>query len=263
MSRIRTVKPELFRHELLDAITQSSGLPIGFCFIGLFTCADREGRFRWKPKQLKLDVLPYSELDFEVILNVLVSNKFLTKYTVDGEEYACFTNWHKHQIINNRERASELPPPPGLTAEVCSNVTMANNPKKQKKPMFHVDQAEIMRIFEHWKCIMKCSHAKFDSSRQRCIQKALEMGYSVDELCRAIEGCNATPYNMGHNDFNQKYNSIQLIFRHADQIERFIQHYYSPPTIKTKADQLTKTNVDNMQAWLAKIKNDLSNGGEK
>jgi hypothetical protein len=68
---------------------------------------------------------------------------------------------------------------------------------------------------------------------------------------------------MGHNDFNQKYNSIQLIFRHADQIERFIQHYYSPPTIKTKADQLTKTNVDNMQAWLAKIKNDLSNGGEK
>ena len=64
MARIRTVKPDLFRHEALYELEIETGLPIRFSFAGLFTTCDRRGRFKWKPRQLKLDVLPYDNLDF-------------------------------------------------------------------------------------------------------------------------------------------------------------------------------------------------------
>ena len=46
MSRIRTVKPELFKHEELFDTELASGLPLRLAFTGLFTVADCEGRFK-------------------------------------------------------------------------------------------------------------------------------------------------------------------------------------------------------------------------
>ncbi len=52
MAKIRTIKPELFRHDGLFEAEIQSGLPLRLAFMGLFTCCDRAGRFRWKPKAL-------------------------------------------------------------------------------------------------------------------------------------------------------------------------------------------------------------------
>ena len=46
MARIRTVKPELFRHEELFLPEKESGLPLRLSLIGLFTVADTKGRFK-------------------------------------------------------------------------------------------------------------------------------------------------------------------------------------------------------------------------
>ncbi|MFT3741111.1 MAG: Cro/CI family transcriptional regulator [Gammaproteobacteria bacterium] len=59
MNRIRTVKPQLFKHDELYDAEQIYQLPLRLAFIGLFTCCDRDGRFKWKPKPLKSDILPY------------------------------------------------------------------------------------------------------------------------------------------------------------------------------------------------------------
>lgn len=122
MARIRTVKPEFFRHEKLDQLERESGLPIKISFIGLFCVADREGRFEWKPNILKLDILPFSEIDFSRVLNALWSRGFLDKYTriedVENElngsgnkSYGFIESFSKHQVINNKESASKLPNP--------------------------------------------------------------------------------------------------------------------------------------------------------
>ena len=58
MARIRTIKPEFFRHEALFEAEQATGLPLRVAYAGLFTAADREGRFKWSPRSLKLDCLP-------------------------------------------------------------------------------------------------------------------------------------------------------------------------------------------------------------
>lgn len=109
MARIRTVKPELFRHEDLFELEQFSGLPIRISFIALFTACDREGRFKWRPRQLKLDCLPYDEIDFSRVLDALMTRGFIKKYIVSGVEYGCIPSFTSHQIINNRESESKIP----------------------------------------------------------------------------------------------------------------------------------------------------------
>lgn len=111
MARIRTVKPELFKHEDLYDLEASTGLPIRVAFIGLFTCCDKQGRFKWRPRTLKLDVLPHDEVDFSRVLDALGTRGFVRKYEVDGEEYGVIPTFSKHQVINNRESESEIPEP--------------------------------------------------------------------------------------------------------------------------------------------------------
>lgn len=111
MARIRTVKPDLFRHELLWAAEKETGLPLRLAFIGLWTCADRDGRFRWRPNVLKLDCLPFDDVDFSRVLDALATRGFLVRYASGGEEYGHIPTWRRHQHINNREKPSDLPNP--------------------------------------------------------------------------------------------------------------------------------------------------------
>jgi hypothetical protein len=68
MARIRTIKPEFFRHADLYEAEKETGLPLRLAFAGLWTAADREGRFKWRPRELKLDCLPHDEVDFHACL---------------------------------------------------------------------------------------------------------------------------------------------------------------------------------------------------
>jgi hypothetical protein len=111
MARIRSIKPEFFRHEALYEAEKETKLPLRLAFAGLWTAADREGRFRWSPRQLKLDCLPYDDCDFSRVLDALMTRGFIVKYAVDGKELGCIPSWHQHQVINNREKSSDLPAP--------------------------------------------------------------------------------------------------------------------------------------------------------
>lgn len=111
MARIRTIKPAFFRHGGLFDAERETGLPLRLAFAGLWTTADREGRFKWKPRELKLDCLPYDEVDFSRVLDALATRGWVVKYAVDGVEYGHIPTWKEHQVINNREVASTLPEP--------------------------------------------------------------------------------------------------------------------------------------------------------
>lgn len=122
MARIRTIKPSFFRHELLFEAETESGLPIRLAFCGLWTACDREGRFQWKPRALKLDCLPYDDVDFNLVLETLVKYGFVVKYSIGEDSYGTIPSWDKHQHINQREQASELPPPDEAGAVLCAHV---------------------------------------------------------------------------------------------------------------------------------------------
>lgn len=118
--RIRTIKPEFFTHEDLYELEKSTKLPVRLAYAGLWCAADREGRFKWEPRRLGVSILPYDSLDFSRVLDALVTRGFIQRYASGGREFGAIPSFSAHQVINNRERESELPePPPMAESDAC------------------------------------------------------------------------------------------------------------------------------------------------
>ena len=113
--RIRTIKPEFFHHEGLYELEKETGLPIRISFAGLWCAADREGRFKWEPRRLGIQILPYDNVEFSRVLHALTTRGFIVKYASNGEDFGYIPTFSRHQVINNRESPSVLPNP--LTAK--------------------------------------------------------------------------------------------------------------------------------------------------
>lgn len=122
--RIRTIKPEFFQHEGIFDLEVQVGLPVRLCFVGLLTCCDREGRFKWRPRNLKTDILPYDEVDFGAVLTALETGGFVRQYAVDGEVYGYIPTFLRHQVINKREALSRIPAPPESSGYDSSSLTL-------------------------------------------------------------------------------------------------------------------------------------------
>ena len=98
--------------------------------------------------------------------------------------------------------------------------------------------ASTQEIFKHWQTTMNHPRAKLSTERQRAIKKALKLGYSVNDLTQALDGCADSPFHMGENDRKQVYDYITLIFRDAEHIERFINNDSSTAHATKSTDDL-------------------------
>lgn len=120
MSRIRYIKPEFFLHEGLYDAEVGSGLPIRVAFAGLWTVCDKNGRFEWKHRQLKIKILPYDNVDFAKVLDVLAEIGSIVKYSVDGRDYGYIPSWRKHQAISQSEAGTKFSYPVPNGSETVS-----------------------------------------------------------------------------------------------------------------------------------------------
>lgn len=92
------------------------------------------------------------------------------------------------------------------------------------KKVTQPESPQICEVFTHWQSVMKHPHAKLDAKRRKKIEVAFSLGYTIPQLKHAINGCANTPFNMGKNETGQRYDGIDLIFRDAEHIERFIEN---------------------------------------
>jgi hypothetical protein len=108
MPRIRTIKPEFFDDEDLCALPPLHRL----CYAGLWCQADKAGRLEDRPKRLKARVLPFDEVDMDLMLADLVQAGFIIRYVVDGKQYITIkpSSWQKHQRPRTDEPESLIPP---------------------------------------------------------------------------------------------------------------------------------------------------------
>ncbi len=105
--RARNVKPGLFTNELLAEVP-----PVGrLLFIGLWCLADREGRLEDRPKRIKVEVLPFDDVDIDELLSQLRQRKFIERYEVNGMRLIQVSAFARHQTPHIREAASTLPGP--------------------------------------------------------------------------------------------------------------------------------------------------------
>lgn len=142
--RIRSVKPQLFQHEgLNDLEAANPGLHVILTFIGLFTQADGEGLFEWKPRTLKLHILPFVEYDQAAALQKLCDAGHILYYKFEGKEYGKIINFTKHQRIVGKEfsAASKFPKPP-----VADGAPRPQRPEPQPVATPQPDTTEAAQI---------------------------------------------------------------------------------------------------------------------
>lgn len=107
MARSRNIKPSFFQNEELGELDPLARL----FFIGLWTIADYRGCVEFRPKRLKVQLLPYDNCDTEVLAINLERSGFVQFYAVKGQRYLKIINFEKHQNPhkNERESGSEIP----------------------------------------------------------------------------------------------------------------------------------------------------------
>jgi hypothetical protein len=116
--RARNIKPGFFLNCELSEVDFASRL----LFIGLWCYADREGRFEWKPKQIKAAIFPYDQrIDIEKLLCNLMSLDVITCHDAIGY----IENFKKHQNPHPHEAKSTLSEKPQLNQchDMSCNVT--------------------------------------------------------------------------------------------------------------------------------------------
>ena len=103
--RARNIKPGFFKNEELadcDPLTR-------LLFIGLWCLADREGRLEFRQRKIKAEVFPYDNCSIVKMIEKLTEKKFLTTYTINGQDYIQINNFTKHQNCHVKEVISTIP----------------------------------------------------------------------------------------------------------------------------------------------------------
>jgi len=247
MARIRTVKPEFFRHEALQdlEIANPGAYPM-MVFAGLWGHCDSKGRFEWKPRLLKLDILPFLPFVMAETLALLEKSGMIVRYTVDGKEYGEIPSFEKHQRITGKEATEGEKYPNnnkeqkvkqrGNNREIPdSQEGKGKEEEKEWKGNTSSLRSEVLEIFDFWISSTGHVRAKLDPNRIKQISGALKLGYTVEDIKSAITGCTLSAYHMGENDSGCRYDSLALILRDAGKIDQFIGYFNSPPVKRSDA----------------------------
>lgn len=103
------------------------------------------------------------------------------------------------------------------------------------------DIRKVSAVFEHWTAVHAKPRAKLDDKRRALIRKALRLGYEVDDLKAAIDGCKASPFHQGDNQDGRVYDDLGLILRDASKIDNFISLANQKPSRLGRAGMKTAT----------------------
>lgn len=146
MARIRSIKPDFFKHEDLAELPAM----VRLLFIGLWTQADRDGKLENRPKRLKIEIFPYDDFDINQGLEMLEKAGFILRYSVKNEHsestvQAPYSNsastfikilsFSKHQQPNTKEARSAIPEPvfDGAPYQHSANTVLASQERERKE----------------------------------------------------------------------------------------------------------------------------------
>ncbi len=192
MARIRTVKPEFFRHEgLQDLEAAHPGKYPMLVFEGIWTICDREGRFLWKPRSIKLDILPFLEFNMSETMDLLAQSGFIQKYEIEDNVYGEVLAWDRHQIVSRDEPPSEIPSNTGKFTPYFRPLT----------------QTQRLAVYERddWRCLY-CGREMRNDRRAACLDHVIPYSKGgtnrAKNLATSCKKCNAAKGDKTPNECN-------------------------------------------------------------
>lgn len=141
------------------------------------------------------------------------------------------------------EPSSPVAVAPDVVDEPEVEIVVPAKPERRKQ---HRASQDVRDVFAYWQQVMGHAQAKLDDKRSRAIGARLSDGYSVADLCRAVDGCKQSPHHMGQNDTRTVYDDIELICRNGPKVDGFIKRAQQPQSI-------VPTGTTNQQQTMAAV----------
>lgn len=107
MARSRNIKPAFFTDDKLGDLEPI----VRLVFIGMWTIADFRGCIEYRPKMMKVQLIPYDNHDITNIVNILEQARLIRMYSGGEKNYIKIVNFERHQNPhkNEREAGSSIP----------------------------------------------------------------------------------------------------------------------------------------------------------
>lgn len=135
--RSRNIKPKFFKNSKLGKLTPYHRL----LFAGLWCMADGHGRLKDEPDEIKIECLPWDDIDVDPLLDDLCqgNDPFIYRYESNGYKViqVCKFETHQHPHKSEREAASLFPPKPDekYEQEINSRPTNPAQSENQAEPV--------------------------------------------------------------------------------------------------------------------------------
>lgn len=129
---------------------------------------------------------------------------------------------------------------------------------KKPAPKAKTDKASsanVRQVFDHWMKATgrKRGKAQLTPGRARAISARLKEGYTVKQLCEAVDGCAGSAWHQGENDNNRRYDDLTLICRSGEKVEGFIDLNGSGDRGKAKGKTVQTTSYEPDDVYLADL----------
>jgi len=125
-------------------------------------------------------------------------------------------------------------------------LTINHKPITIKEKKHSQSEIDIDDIFKFWKLTLnKTETAKLTKERKKKILDRLNENYTVEEIKRAITGCTQSAYHMGKNENGKIYDSLELILRSGENLEKFIG--YNTTILQVNNNATNQSNANGKQ----------------
>lgn len=105
MARIRSVHPGLFTDEAFVSLSDAAQI----FYIGLWTEADDQGVFEWKPVTLRMRLRPAKDGSVDGLLSELEAVNCVRSYEFDGRKYGVIRNFGRFQRPRKPKNSHPMP----------------------------------------------------------------------------------------------------------------------------------------------------------
>jgi hypothetical protein len=262
MARIRTIKPEFWTHEGLNALPEATHLLAA----ALLNYADDEGYFNANPALIKAACSPLREpsVSIQDSLRRLAKTGYLQfAQGPDGRRYGRIVNFDEHQRVNRPTPSkisalqivweSSLSPHTQLSEDspLEGKGKEGKGTGKGKEDMSTSSTSvgdpapdPVQVVFDHWRQVHNHPKAKLDSNRRKLIREGLQH-YTADELCESLSGYLHSPHHQGQTN-GTVYTDIGLLLRDAKHIDAGLAFHRNPPS---NLSTLTRKNLAAVEDW--------------
>lgn len=201
----------------------------------IFLVADDWGRFEYDPTRICSKVFgartDVTLAEVTTWLEEYEREGLLSRYQHEGDELATWTNFQGRPASQRRPSAYQQPVQE-VKPSARDGLAEALVDKDQIGSGSELDLdrstpptppgGSVRRVFDHWRTVMGHEPAQLTPKRERCVRQMLKL-YTPEQLIAAVDGCKASPWNMGANDRSEVYDDLALICRDGEHVERFMR----------------------------------------